>query len=132
MQCTRTITTVKPRYLESGHTRAPGFSNYIRSPSKNSTVLHLKCATQRTISTVKPCYFEFLSYESPGFFELYPKSQQKLRCIAQSRKSEKSNTRVSPKHQITSLTSMLFNRNTRGSHLSVGFHTFAKDLTGLQ
>ena len=63
------------------------------------------------ITTVKPCYFESRSYENPGFFELYPKSRQKLNFIApkivryfESRKSENSNTRVSPEHQITSLT----------------------------
>ena len=33
-------------------------------------------------STVKPRYFESQSYESPGFFELYPKSRQKVHCIA--------------------------------------------------
>ena len=33
-------------------------------------------------NTVKPRYFESQSYESPGFFELYPKSGQKVHCIA--------------------------------------------------
>ena len=34
--------------------------------------------------TVKPRYFESQSYESPRFFELYPKSGQKVHCIATS------------------------------------------------
>ena len=51
------------------------------SMHKNGFTKHCN-EVKEFVTTVKPLYFESGSFESPGFFELYPKSRQKLHCIA--------------------------------------------------